>query len=146
MSNEHFEGGERIPICEFEYDQTDTLKDRVNQRLKDGEQLADIVQSLAVEEAEYLVAERLAVFVAVVRAAKKPILFLDCLWMLSGAALREGETILSLAKKHGCSKQAFQQAMERVSEAYPFPKTRTERDEEACGHMAAAYFKPKINP
>jgi hypothetical protein len=131
---------------DFPYDELDSLKDLVRQRIADGETFESIIHSLALEEAEALVVDRLAVFVAIVRSAKKPILFLDCLWMLSGAALREGDTILSLAKKNGCTKQAFQQAMERVASKFPFPKTRTERDGDAKEAMAGAYFKPNIIP
>ena len=129
---------------DFDFDLLDDLKDTVRERLAGGEAFAAIIQSLAAEEAELLMADRLAVFVALIRSSKKPILFLDCLWMLSGAALREGATIQSLAKKHGCSKQAFQQAMERVADRFPFPKTRTERSETAKEHMREAYFPKTV--
>lgn len=131
-------------IEDFPYDELDSLKDVVRQRITDGETFEQVVRSLAAAEAELLIMDRLAVFVSVVRSAKKPLMFLDCLWMLSGAALREGETILSLAKQHGCSKQAFQQAMERVADKFEFSKTRTERDDSAKEAMASAYFKPNI--
>lgn len=130
---------------DFNFDAIDDLKDDIRQRMRDGESFDEIIKSLAYAEAEMLVLDRIAVFIALIRSAKKPILFLDCLWMLSGAALREGATIQSLAKKHGCSKQAFQQAMERVGEKFKFPKTRTERDDEAKEAMREAYYHmPKL--
>lgn len=130
---------------DFPFELLDDLKDSIRERLEGGETFAAVIHSLAIEEAELLMADRLAVFVALIRSSKKPILFLDCLWMLSGAALREGATIQSLARKHGCTKQAFQQAMERVGERFPFPKTRTERSEGAKEAMSKAFYPmPKV--
>ena len=134
-------------VCEdFDFDALDSLKELVRERLENGETFEAIIHSLAREQAEDLAIERLATFIAIIRAARKPILLIDCFWMLSGAALREGATIQSLARRHGCSKQSFQQALERVQDKFKFKrKTRTARDDESKQEMKKAYFKmPKF--
>lgn len=125
---------------EFHYDSLDSLQDTIRQRIKDGEPFEKLIKELSRAQADELIAERLATFIALIRSARKPLLFLDCVWFLSGAALREGATIESLAKRHKCSKQAFQQAMERIAEKFKlFPKLRTQRSEEARANMREAY-------
>lgn len=126
----------------FDFESLDGLRDDVIQRLKDGEDFDAIIKSLAIEEVELLIADRLAAFIAIIRTASKPILFLDCLWMASGAAMREAATITQLAKKHGREKQAIQQAIARVKKEY-FPdrrKARNERSDDAKAGMQNAYF------
>jgi hypothetical protein len=127
---------------DFSFDEMDQLGDDVRQRLKEGESFESIIRSMAADEVELLIADRLAAFIAIIRTAKKPILFLDCLWMASGAAMREAATIVDLAKKHGCEKQAIQQAVKRIKAQY-FPERRkasNERGEDARDAMAHAYF------
>ena len=133
---------------DFPFEKVGSFKDEIRQRLRDGESFEGILKSLAVEELEILIADRLAAFIAIIRTAKKPIFFLDCLWMASGAALREGEEIsrVRLAKTHGCSKQAIAQGVQRVKKQYfagdakTKRKSRNERSEAARKSMAKANF------
>lgn len=132
---------------DFPFEKLESFKDEIRQRLRDGEIFESILKSLAVEQVELLIADRLAAFIAIIRTTKKPIFFLDCLWMASGAAMREGISLMDLAEKHGCSKQAINQGVKRAKKQY-FPhdsrsgrKTRNERSGDAKNAMSKAYYK-----
>jgi hypothetical protein len=143
MSNEHFEGGERIPICEFDHSSLDSPEDIMREKLEMGMAALEICEEFAIQRANEMALEKIRAFLALVAVEKRPLYFIDQLVWLSGLAASNGLTLPTLAKKHGVSKQAFEQAADRTNQHFNFPKTSAQRSEEAKRHMREAYqMKP----
>jgi hypothetical protein len=79
-----------------------------------------------------------------IRDSNKPKLAVDQIAWTCGLALMEGETVGTLAKAHGISKQAFQQGAERFRRLLNV-RSQTRRDDCARQNMKKAnYGKFKI--
>jgi len=137
---------------DFDFDSLDSIEDIVRQRVKDGESLEQVIQSIVEKRAEEyamdLAIDKLTVFLAEISSHKKPIMLLDAMCWLLGISQREGRTIPFYAQKHGCTKQAFEQFTGRLNDVMHLSrlkgirgqKLRTARDESARAAMGKAWF------
>jgi hypothetical protein len=138
-----FENKSAVQTVEFDHAALDSPEDVMREKLDQGFAALDICQAYAAERAKEIALEQIRAFLALVAVEKRPLYFIDQLVWLSGLAASNGLTLPSLAKKHGVSKQAFEQASERTNRYFNFPKTSAQRSEEAKEHMREAYqLKP----
>jgi hypothetical protein len=138
MSNEHFEGGERVPICEFDHSSLDSPEDIMREKLEMGMAALEICEEFARESAREQTQRMMRKIVAALFSEERPKFFIFQLAWLSGYASNEGFTLPELAAKSGVSKQAFEQACERTAVEFKFPKTSMQRSDAAKANMSAA--------
>jgi hypothetical protein len=111
----------------------------MREKLDQGLGAMDICEAYLAEREREKSLEVVRTFIALIAVEKRPLYFLDQLVWLSGLAAKNGLSLPMLAKKHGVSKQAFEQASERTNAHFNFPKTAAQRSEEARKNMREAY-------
>lgn len=115
----------------------------MREKLDQGFGALEICESYSKERAKEIALEQIRAFLALVATEKRPLYFIDQLVWLSGLAASNNLSLPTLAKKHGVSKQAFEQAADRTNRHFNFPKTSAQRSEEARENMREAYqLKP----
>jgi hypothetical protein len=134
-----FENNQPVETTEFDHSSIDSPGDIMRERLEMRTASFEIVQELALEAAKELAMEKVRAFIALIAVEKRPLYFIDQLVWLSGLARNNGLSLPALAKKHGVSKQAFEQAAERTNAHFHFPKTSAQRSDEARENMREAY-------
>lgn len=130
-----------VPIEHFDFDNLDAPEDLVRQRISEGKPIAELVKAWAGALAEQNQADTVRALLSLIIQAKKPRQRVDEIAFACGMFLSEGETIISLAKRHGISKQAFQRGVMTVCETLNLRKTRTMRSDEACKTMRRTNFR-----
>lgn len=113
----------------------------MREKLAMGIAAFDICETYYKERDKERSLETVRAFIALIAVEKRPLYFLDQLVWLSGLAAKNGISLPMLAKKHGVSKQAFEQASDRTNAHFQFPKTAAQRSEEAKGNMREAYLQ-----
>lgn len=141
ISHIAFENGQPVETQGFEFQSLDSPEDIMREKLDQGMAALDIINEYAVETAREKSREMIRAFLALIAVEKRPIYFIDQLIWLSGLAGKNGITLPELAKKHGVSKQAFEQAADRTNQHFQFPKTSAQRSSEAKNHMREAYYE-----
>lgn len=145
MNDPHlaFENGMPVACENFDPSSLDSPEDIMREKLEMGFQALQICEEFSTQRATEIALDKLRAFLALVAVEKRPLYFIDQLVWLSGLAASNGLSLPKLAKKHGVSKQAFEQAAERTNKYFNFPKTSAQRSEEAKKHMREAYeMKP----
>lgn len=139
MNDLSFENGHAVLTDSFDHAAIDTAEDIMREKLDQGMGALEICEAYSVQRAKEIALEQIRAFLAIVAVEKRPLYFIDQLVWLSGLAGSNGLTLPLLAKKHGVSKQAFEQAADRTNRYFNFPKTSAQRSEEAKGNMREAY-------
>lgn len=134
-----FDGGRPVPSEWFDHSSLDSPEDIMREKLDQGFGALEIMESYVRERAAEIALERLRSFIALIAVERRPLYFIDQLVWLSGLAASNKLTLPALAKKHGVSKQAFEQAADRTNQHFNFPKTSAQRSDEAKEHMREAY-------
>lgn len=134
-----FENGNPVETLSFDAASIDSPEDVMREKLAMGFGALEICETYAKEHAKEMALEMVRVLIALVAVEKRPLYFVDQLVWLSGLAAKNGLTLPSLAKKHGVSKQAFEQAADRTNAHFNFPKTSAQRSDGARENMRYAY-------
>lgn len=135
-----FEDGRPVGTSTIDFESMDSPGDVMREKLEMGMAALQICEDYSRERAQELAMEKIRAFLALVAVEKRPLYFIDQLVWLSGLASSNGLSLPLLAKKHGVSKQAFEQASERTNQHFNFPKTSAQRSDEARENMREAYF------
>lgn len=130
-----------VPIQQFNFDAIDSPEDFIKEQIAAKKPIGPVLQAWANSIAEHKQAETVRAIMTLIVAAKKPRQRVDEIAFACGMLLAEGETIISMAKKHGISKQAFQRGVVTVCESLGLRKTRTMRGEEAKETMANTNYR-----
>lgn len=145
MTDPHlaFENGMPVGCETFDPTVLDSPEDVMREKLEMGFGALAICEEFSAQRATEIALEKIRSLLALIAVEKRPLYFIDQLVWLSGLAGSNGLSLPLLAKKHGVSKQAFEQAAERTNKYFNFPKTSAQRSEEAKKHMREAYeLKP----
>ncbi len=126
---------------DFDFDGLDTIEDEIRQVLKEGKSVTELVKKLVNMETNERVNEAIAAVVGYIADAQKPRLAAEHVAWISGMRLRQGESLVSIAKRNGVSKQAFCQAALRLAEALNIKPARAMRSEVAKAAMKFRHFK-----
>lgn len=102
----------------------------------------EIISQVECREAE-IRQEAISYTLAFIRGYKRPLLALDCLCFCVGEAQARGDTIVTIGRRHGVSKQAVQQCAGRIREGLGLRKVSTMQSEEAREHMSQANYRRK---
>lgn len=145
MNDLSFENGHAVLTDSFDHAAIDTAEDIMREKLDQGMGALEICEAYAKELAREKTLSWFRMFLALVVVEKRPLYFIDQIVWLCGLAASNGLSIPDLAKKHGVSKQAFQQAAERTNKHFNFPKTSAQRSEDAKEHMREAYTPKPVN-
>jgi len=130
-----------VPIQHFDFDRIDSPEDFVRERIAQGKEITPLLHAWAKHLAEHEQAKTVRALIALVIQAKKPRQRIDEIAFACGMLATEGATCESLGKKHGISKQAFQNAVEKVCDTLGLRKLRTMRSDEARAKMRKANFR-----
>jgi hypothetical protein len=130
-----------VPIAHFNHGELDSPEDHIREAVAQRRPVMPIVLRLASDLIARKQVESIRAILALIVEAKKPAQRVDEIAFACGMSLADGATIISMAKKHGVSKQAFQRGVMRVSETLQLRKTRTMRDEDAREKMAATNYR-----
>lgn len=139
MSDCDFENGKPVASEWFDHNALDSQEDIMREKLDQGMGALEICEAYSMQRAKEIALEQVRAFLALIAVEKRPLYFIDQLVWLSGLASSNGLSLPLLAKKHGVSKQAFEQAADRTNRYFSFPKTSAQRSEEAKGNMREAY-------
>jgi hypothetical protein len=118
-----------VPVVEVDHSHLDSVEDRVKEALLLGHKIRPIIVSMARAMILSEKVEAITQLMALLMDAEKPRLLIDQIAYATNMYLRQGLSMPELARKHGISKQAMQQGVERVQAQLGLPKTRTMRDE-----------------
>jgi hypothetical protein len=140
MSEIAFENNQAVQTVQFDPSSLDSPEDIMREKLAMRMSAHEICESYLQERDREKPLETIRAFIALIAVEKRPLYFLDQLVWLSGLAAKNGLSLPMLAKKHGVSKQAFEQAAERTNAHFQFPKTAAQRSDEARGNMREAYL------
>lgn len=135
-----YEASRPVGTTTIDFESMDSPEDIMREKLDQGMAALEICETYAVNQAREMALEKIRSFIALVAVEKRPLYFIDQLVWLSGLASSNGLTLPSLARKHGVSKQAFEQAAERTNRYFNFPKTSAQRSDEARENMREAYL------
>jgi hypothetical protein len=124
-----------------DFESLDSLEDRIREAIATGGSVKALVQRLIDAEAGERVNEMVAAVVGYIADAEKPRLAADHVAWISGMRIRQGESLPSIAKRHGMSKQAFCQAALRMAALLRLKPARAMRSELAKGLMRSRHFK-----
>ncbi|HWN09736.1 MAG TPA: hypothetical protein VNO50_10795 [Pyrinomonadaceae bacterium] len=131
-----------IQIEVFDFEHLDSLEDQVREHMAAGKPVSDLVKRLArlwmCKEKEEIISKLLSVIIQ----SKKPGLAATQLAFAAGLYVTASVTGPELAKKHGISKEAFQQGVERLREELGLRQTRTMRDQKARDTMRQTNYRP----
>lgn len=130
-----------VPIQHFDHSRLDSPEDCIREAIRDKKPIMPIVVQLAAALIQHKQIETIRAMLALIVDAKKPAQRMDEIAFACGMALADGATIISMAKKHGVSKQAFQRGVMRVCAALELRKTRTMRDEESRQKMSGTNYR-----
>lgn len=139
MSDCAFEVGRPTTSEWFDHSTLDSPEDIMREKLDQGMKALEITEAYSIQRAKEIALEQFRAFMALIAVEKRPLYFIDQLVWLSGLAASNGLSMPMLAKKHGVSKQAFEQAADRTNRLFNFPKTSAQRDEKAKDNMRVAY-------
>lgn len=144
MNDLAFENNQPVLIDHFDHSIMDSPESVMREKLAMNVSAFDICESYLKDRDRDRSLEIIRSFIALISVEKRPLYFLDQLVWLSGLASKNGISLPMLAKKHGVSKQAFEQASNRTNVNFNFPKTSAQRTEEARCNMRKAYRANKI--
>jgi hypothetical protein len=139
MSNEHFEGGKKVSVSEFNHAEMDSPEDVMRERLEMGMAALDICEEFLKTTARAEAFSILSILAAEAVKEKRTGYVWDQFMWLSGFAGQYGISSTEIANGHGVSKQAFLQAANRLNKKFNFPKTSAQRSDEARENMSNAY-------
>lgn len=130
-----------VPITHFNHAEIDSPEDHIREAIALHKPVMPIVARLASGLIQIRQVDAIRSVLALIVEAKKPAQRVDEIAFACGMSLADGATIISMAKKHGVSKQAFQRGVMRVCETLQLRKTRTMRDDDAREKMAVTNYR-----
>jgi len=129
------DGFEVVPQFVWDPAATDKLSELIEDHVQTGGDVRELLLQILNPEIRELTATALRKMLSFIRCERKPRLAADQIAWVCGLALVEGETIGTLAKRHGISKQAFQQGAERFRALLRI-RSQTRRSDEAREKMS----------
>lgn len=128
-------------VEDFDWSRLDTIEDEIKQGLKEGRSVVSMVRELVDMEASERLNEGIAKVLCYIADAEKPRLAAEHIAWISGMRIRQGESLPSIAKRHGMSKQAFCQAALRLAKLLNLRPARAMRSDLAKALMKSRHFK-----
>lgn len=128
-------------VADFDWSRLDSIEDEIKQGLKEGRSITELVRELVEMEASERLNEGIAKVICYIADAEKPRLAAEHIAWISGMRIRQGESLPSIAKRHGMSKQAFCQAALRLAKVLNLRPARAMRSELAKALMRSRHFK-----
>ena len=132
-----------VSVDQFNFEGLDRIEDQILEEIQQGRSVAGFIKGLA---EQFMIRERLEVcskLLALITTHRKPGLAADQLACAAGLYLTADIPWPALAKKHGVSKQAFEQGVERYRETLGLRKTRTMRDDQARHTMRQSNYRSR---
>jgi len=132
-----------VPIAtqEFDYSALDSDEDLIKECVLLGENLSEILNAIIEREVSAARAEAVSGALLMIMESKRPVQQTHVLAWAAGIYLSQGISMPELAAKLCVKKQAFQQAVRRVSEKLCLRQTRASRSSEARENMRLSYHE-----
>lgn len=129
-------GGALSSVTEWKPEEIDQLSELICDHLATGGRIEDLLLEVMHVEIRAQMATAVRRALRFIRESAKPALTADQLAWVCGMSLMDGEALGKLAKRHGISKQAFQQGAEQLrTQLYDTGRSQTARPETARKHM-----------
>lgn len=129
-----------VAITHFDFTGLDTLAGEAKEALTHG-RFDEFVETLHRQMIHEVRKEVLIQLWGFASKFDNPFMGIDVARFISGTSNLEGETIVTLAKKWGVSKEDIQQHCERGRKLLGMRKTRTMRDEKARTNMRMRNYR-----
>jgi hypothetical protein len=142
----HGEQSSPVGTVEFDYDALDSDEERLAEAVLTQQDVKPILAAIVERESSLAAQEAVSAVIMLVLDAANPRTQSEQIGWASGMYTSSGVSMPELAKRHGLTKQAFQQAVRRIRENLGLRQTRAMRSAEAKQHMSVSYHKGKKTP
>jgi hypothetical protein len=134
-------GSTRIAVTDFPFSILDSPAQIVIEAVHKGWNVEQILGEIIAIENSRAVSQALSRIILSILEVKNPLAYISQIGFAVGAFAISGESIPVLAKRHGMSKQSFQQGVRRVCECFEIGPNRSMRSQEARENMRLSNWR-----